>query len=505
MCKASGTAKYRSSPCARLTGKLIWQQPLVTTGAEGDYDIPRKTSGLAPSASDGILVCPTNSGAVVAVDASTHALRWGYLYAPTEEHRNYRRFNVPHLLRAQMRNGASWVDSNPIIVDGKVLVTPSDSNEVHCLGLLDGQLLWKAPSEDALYIATVADGNVVVVGTNGIHALRLEDGKAGWNDAPVPLPEGTTVGGRGFVSGGRYVLPLIHGAVFCFDAATGKNPQTVFSPTGALPGNLVCHKGRVLSQTPTGLTLFYQRGFLKEYLEKALPGRPDDPTLLTLRGEMSVSNGDYATALDAFRLAYKGLPNEQTRARLWRVLYDLLASRSDASAELWREADALSTTTSRKIAMMRLRARRSRDAGDLVTAIPIYLDLLSLPESSGSLIQVDRTRKLRVDRMIKQDIVELHEANPRDYAEHIAPLVGERADAALEGGRLRLIESLFRCFAHIPRAGELETRLLKSYVESGDLIRAEGILLKRAASEDPAVAAPGHGGTRRLAARRQAI
>ena len=40
----------------------------------------RRAAGASPSFSDGILVCPTSAGAVVAVDISTRSLLWGYQY-----------------------------------------------------------------------------------------------------------------------------------------------------------------------------------------------------------------------------------------------------------------------------------------------------------------------------------------------------------------------------------------------------------------------------------------
>ena len=213
------------------TGELLWQQPLVTVGVEGGYGLLRKMAGLSPSTADGILICPTNAGAVVAVDASTHALRWGYLYSQANDPRQYMHLNAAHIMRVRTQNQLAWADPNPVIADKRVLITPPDSNEIHCLDLVDGTLRWKVPSEREFFIAAVSEGNVLLVGMNGFRALRLEDGKPAWNGKTLPLPAGSVAGGRGFISNGRYVLPLTCGAVFCFDAATGENAETVFSPT----------------------------------------------------------------------------------------------------------------------------------------------------------------------------------------------------------------------------------------------------------------------------------
>ena len=47
-------------------------------------DSRRRLAGASPSLAEGILVCPTSAGAVVAVDLATRTLRWGYQYGRTD-------------------------------------------------------------------------------------------------------------------------------------------------------------------------------------------------------------------------------------------------------------------------------------------------------------------------------------------------------------------------------------------------------------------------------------
>ena len=63
------------------TGQLQWAQQLAHVDQrEIATDPTRRAAGASPSFSDGILVCPTSAGAVVAVDISTRSLLWGYQY-----------------------------------------------------------------------------------------------------------------------------------------------------------------------------------------------------------------------------------------------------------------------------------------------------------------------------------------------------------------------------------------------------------------------------------------
>ena len=61
-------------------GEVLWSQPLAVLDAEYGQDPSRRLSGASPSYADGILVCPTAVGAVVAVDLATRSLLWGYNY-----------------------------------------------------------------------------------------------------------------------------------------------------------------------------------------------------------------------------------------------------------------------------------------------------------------------------------------------------------------------------------------------------------------------------------------
>jgi len=48
-------------------------------------DAGRRLSGATPSYDGGVLICPTSAGAVVAVDATTRSLLWGFQYVKRPE------------------------------------------------------------------------------------------------------------------------------------------------------------------------------------------------------------------------------------------------------------------------------------------------------------------------------------------------------------------------------------------------------------------------------------
>lgn len=62
------------------TGQLEWSQQLAVVEQNILQDPFRRAAGAMPSFADGVLVCPTAAGAIVALDLTTRSLLWGYQY-----------------------------------------------------------------------------------------------------------------------------------------------------------------------------------------------------------------------------------------------------------------------------------------------------------------------------------------------------------------------------------------------------------------------------------------
>src|SRR3569623_3201223 len=62
------------------SGDMLWSQQIALVERNILEDPLRRIAGASPSYSDGVLICPTSSGAVVALDLTTRSLLWGYQY-----------------------------------------------------------------------------------------------------------------------------------------------------------------------------------------------------------------------------------------------------------------------------------------------------------------------------------------------------------------------------------------------------------------------------------------
>ncbi|HEX3870133.1 MAG TPA: hypothetical protein VHV77_06845, partial [Pirellulales bacterium] len=126
--------------------EVEWSQQLAMVERNIAEDGPRRLAGAVPSFADGILVCPTSAGAVVAVDLTTRSLLWGYRYP-----RGIEVSARSRMAQSRMSDGASehdhWSDATVTIAGGRVLLTPVEAgsstvtSELHCLNLLDGSLV----------------------------------------------------------------------------------------------------------------------------------------------------------------------------------------------------------------------------------------------------------------------------------------------------------------------------------------------------------------------------
>jgi outer membrane protein assembly factor BamB len=233
-------------------GKVLAQQTLAAVRDRIGSDPLRRTQPVHLAYGEGVLVCPTNAGAVLGVDLLTESVVWAYTYraarpAPPPPPR------MP--AQAPLNLRPEWHNAAPVVQGGKLVFTAPDEVSVHCVSLRDGALLWKAKRDDDLYLAGVFGGRVLLVGKSACRALDLADGKQLWRvETGVPS-------GMGVAADGRYYLPLRN-------AAGGKGPAIcaldldkeavvrVYTGLKEIPGNLLIHGGQLISQGPTTVTAY---------------------------------------------------------------------------------------------------------------------------------------------------------------------------------------------------------------------------------------------------------
>jgi outer membrane protein assembly factor BamB len=326
--------------------ELVWVQSLGTANNRLPQDSLRRLQAAHLAYADGILVCPTNAGAVLGVDLLSRSLVWAHSYREgnpnqqAEEMQQMMRFGRGRMFMGNMMLPSGppiqdrWRPSAPAIQNGKVVFTAHDGVSIHCLNLRDGRLLGKAPRDESndLFLAGVFGDRIVIVGKEFTRALSLDALSKGqvkelWKVA-TGMPSG-----QGTASEDVYYLPVKVGAkshepeIVAINLATGATTQAK-SRKRQVPGNLVFAEGDLISQTALEITAFPQLKLKIGEMNRLLAKNPQDPVGLTERGELFLDKGDLVGAVADLRASLANNPPADTRtkarAKLHEALTDLL-------------------------------------------------------------------------------------------------------------------------------------------------------------------------------------
>ncbi|MBX9579913.1 MAG: PQQ-binding-like beta-propeller repeat protein, partial [Gemmataceae bacterium] len=204
---------------------LVWQQKLGRPANPLPGDSVRRLQGAFLAAGDGILVCPTNSGAVIGVDIMSRSLLWAHAYRKLDAKDNPGGMGQAQMMGMRRGGGVRFnpdgspilpqqLDSNrwraaaPVVAAGRVVLSAYDSAKLECLDLRTGKVVWSVPRKDTdLYVGGVVNDKVLVVGKGEVRAYPLTadpgDVKPVWTAAVTATPTGHGIAGKGV-----YYLPV---------------------------------------------------------------------------------------------------------------------------------------------------------------------------------------------------------------------------------------------------------------------------------------------------------
>ncbi len=250
-----------------LTGRVAWTQTLATFAATLALDGGRRLHAVRLAYADGLLICPTHAGGVLAFDLVARSLAWAHAYrveAPPPD-------PSPFMGRGRGRRSrgvfvteppnltSHWPVTVPFIAHGKVVLGATDTPALLCLDLRTGSAAWQRERGSSdLFVAGIADDRVLVVGKGEVRALSLADGKPLWQ-CGTPLPCG-----RGAIAGRLYGLPVRNAAgqteVLAIELAKGTIEARTAPPRRA-----------VVEQLP------YPDGFVAPVPDRSAPDRRTGP------------------------------------------------------------------------------------------------------------------------------------------------------------------------------------------------------------------------------------
>lgn len=471
-------------------GAEKWSQLLAFSQSGIEKDTGRRWWSSQPAFDRGVIVCPTTVGWVIGLDRVTRSILWGYrVPVPNSNNARFGDINESQWMVQYASLNQRWSPAPPIISGGRVVFTPLESANLVCLDLATGKELWTKPRGNAVYLAGVVDGTVLVAGQDGLTAYALADGVQRWA-AKTPIPSG-----RGVVAGSRYYLPLAAGQVWGIDLANGNIASKSYLPAGISGvGNLGMYRGALFSLDALGLTAFEQRDAIREEIAKRTAQNPRDTWALLRETEIHLLNREVAEALKLLRAVVPHEPTAEETERLRTLKIEALTasiqadfSRPDNAADL-RELLALTRQPAEKLAAERLQAELLLATKEFSRAFEAFLALANQP--GGTLIAGDSASalKVRAELWAAGRIQDLLAAVPNEERGPIDARIAELAAQAngQPPGKRREFAQLFGLH---PAAAEMRRALVEDSARRGEFILAEHLLRELQHSPDRATAA----------------
>ena len=319
-----------------LNGSLQWEKELASTEGTVDFtkDAARRLAGATPSASDGIIVCPTGLNAIVAVDIGTRSLKWGFQLSKPKSNA-YRRSRPHNKFGIAYEN--VWRDTSLKISDGSVVYTPINSKDLYCIDLRTGRSRWNIghrkkktlKQSNPVYVAAVNNGEIVVVAPDQLRGIAIETGEIAWK---IEFGEHGTASGHGYAQGNHYYLPTTSKKLVQFDLREGKKSVSKVVDTQRVLGNLYPWNADIVSVGIDHVAAYpcdvaSQQIFnIADTNEQALDSVKWKPhQRLAINAQLKMQQGDYPTAARLISEAYDLFPNSSYAGVLVEVLTEMIA------------------------------------------------------------------------------------------------------------------------------------------------------------------------------------
>lgn len=513
----------RTDALGQPAAELVWSQVLGSPNNRILQDSNRRMQGVHLAYSDGIIVVPTNAGAVLGVDLLSHSLVWSHPYreisqtdpsqpalggGPNARLRGGMGLQPVAVNGGMAINQERWRASAPIVADGKLIFSAFDSSWLTCLSLQDGTELWKVRrAQDDLYVGGVVGSRVVVVGMEKTRILDMNDGgKQVGAEIVTGKPSGV-----GSLAGGVFFLPLREATntrepeIWSIDVAKGAVVARTRSRKKHVAGNLMFFEGDVFSQTAEALSIYPQLDIKVAEAERLLKLNPEDPNGLIELAELQLDDGRLDASIEGFRKALSGKPKDEYRVRgrekLFDAMTDLLGAdftRGEKYLAEYRELCDVPGNPPEELRRRRnahLLIAKGREAqGKLLEAFEGYMtfgtlagnrELLDVPDQVNTTVRPDVWSRGRIVSMLKK-------ATP-EQRKPIEDKIEAEWKVAKQSNDAEKIRGFVRVFGGMLSVGNearlfLADRLLTTNNEE-DVREASGILTVLRDGGEPSLAA----------------
>ena len=489
------------------TGGLLWKQGIAFADEAFEVGHDRYPLACPIAFGEGVLVCPTQTGLLVGVDALTGTLLWSYCYSEELYQRDKRGWRE----RFRKSWGSEGFPAAPKVFDQRVVLLPRQSGEIHCLDVRSGKRIWKTPRGDGEYIGAVTGELVLVVGQRYCRGLSTATGEPVWS-ARLGMPAG-----QGILADGQYLLPLETGRIAAIDLATGREiglsglrgmvndsqttPDVLTEltarvglpantwPAGWRTGNLIPAGDRILACGPAGLMAFPQTGeLLAKQVRNQLLASPNDLPTRLLAAELQLNLGQLAAAKTNLAAVLAPETSHQLRPHgeflMRELLFRQLETEPAVALPVLEDLEALvSSPADRGRFLMRkadYQMRTGHPLGALESAEALG-DLneagqLPWPRNPNHTISAGRF----ASRLMKRIKERLEQAQLAPVARHVE----QNCLEVLAGGDRKRMQRFLMLYEDWPQSAGVRQRLAELARDRGEFQHAEFLWLTNRESRD---------------------
>lgn len=508
------------------TGSIYWKQGLAYVNQPIFTNRERSWQQCPLASSEGIIVCTTQIDTLVALDATNGDLLWNYYYGEGDRSRRIaqKRYYRP------VTFGHPGLTSAPVISGNRVFYLPSGSPYIHCIDLQSGQPLWEEVNrEDGEYIAAVVDETVLVVGSDYCRGRHVEDGRELWHLQVGPIS------GKGFLSQQNYLLPTRAGHVLKIDVLSGQEvgyslsnsnqissilnhefkqklqqgaayayetvsresqgPQTKPKQYDWSPGNIIAHRGRIISLGLWQIDSFPQAEAMLASLpdhKQALNSRQNQIDQL-LKAELELALGNLNGAQHRLEelLAGESAPAIQDRseALLRELLYAELNRSPENEFELLGKLEDLAHSPLERGRFLSRKSKYLLDQEDYQGLMQIAEDFKKIEVNQPLAMAGDTHHLVTVQSLIAGLMQRISDKADQNDQATLNSIINTDQQTALQDTSPAELQAFLDTYGSWSQAVEVRSLLAKKLVQTGQVQQAEFLLMQNHAHDDPQIAA----------------
>lgn len=289
-------------------GKLLWKQQLAANNSISiAKDSVRRSFGCSPSFYEGVLLCPTLSTQLVAVDLVSRSLLWKQQYTPSTETTTSGRAPVFGIQASTPYKPLDFrsAETSVIVGNGVAIYSPPDSSDTFAVNIHTGNKLWKLPDRRVQYVGSIV-GDCAVISTGiAVCGLDLKTGRQRWT---ADLKSDGVIVGRLARNGDKLLVPLSNKKIVELDVSNGK--ETGSMQVDESLGNLIATNDSLISISPISVACYPIHDQVKKRIEADLVDQNDSPSAKATLAEIALAESNVDLAFKLGLEAYKQAPKD---------------------------------------------------------------------------------------------------------------------------------------------------------------------------------------------------